>query len=147
MDNECYSDLKQAMKKYNIDFQLASPHMHRRNSAEWAIRTYKDLFIYGFLTIYPDSPIRKWDRLRSQCVITLKLIQNSRVNLALSAYAYLFVPYDFNKSPTAPHGTCVILHEKLATAHHGAIMAHLVGILVRNLTTTDVCCVTCPLLS
>ena len=33
MDNECSSDLKEAMKKYGIDFQLAPPHMHRKNAA------------------------------------------------------------------------------------------------------------------
>ena len=34
MDNECYSNLKEAMKKYEIDFQLDPPDMHRQNSAE-----------------------------------------------------------------------------------------------------------------
>ena len=27
MDNDCSSDLKEAMKKYEIDFQMATPHM------------------------------------------------------------------------------------------------------------------------
>ena len=39
MDNEYSSNLKEAMKKYEIDFQLAPPHMHRRNTAEQAIIT------------------------------------------------------------------------------------------------------------
>ena len=39
MYNKCSSDLKEAMKKYTIDFQLAPPHMHRQNSAERTIRT------------------------------------------------------------------------------------------------------------
>ena len=30
MDNKCSSDLKEAMKKYEIDFQLAPPYMHRK---------------------------------------------------------------------------------------------------------------------
>ena len=47
MDNECSSDLKEAMKKYGIDFQLAPPHMHRKNAAERSTRTYKNHFIYG----------------------------------------------------------------------------------------------------
>ena len=34
MDNKFSSDLKEAMKKYEIDFQLAPPHMHRQNTAE-----------------------------------------------------------------------------------------------------------------
>ena len=58
MDNGCSSDLKEAMNKYEIDLQLAPPHMHRRNSAERAIRTCKNHFIAGFSTTYPDFPIR-----------------------------------------------------------------------------------------
>ena len=45
MNNECSSDLKEAMKKYEIDFQLAPPHRHRINAAERAIRTYKNHLI------------------------------------------------------------------------------------------------------
>ena len=59
MDNECPSDLKEAMKKYETDFQLDSPHMHRQSAAEQAIRTPKNHFIYGFSTLDTDFPIRK----------------------------------------------------------------------------------------
>ena len=48
IDNKCSSDSKEAMKKYEIYFQLAPPHMYRRNAAEQAIRTYKNHFIAGF---------------------------------------------------------------------------------------------------
>ena len=41
MDNDCSSDLKESMKKYEIDFQLAPPHMHRKNAVEREIRTKK----------------------------------------------------------------------------------------------------------
>ena len=123
MDNECPSDLKEAMKQYRIDFQLDPPQMHRRNAAERAIRTYKNHLIYGLLTTDPNFPIRKWDRLLSQYKITLNLLQHSRVNPVLSAYDYLFGPYDFNKSPMAPPGTHVILHDKpcntTSWGHHG----------------------------
>ena len=54
MDNECSSDLKEAMGKNEIDFQLDLPHMHRRNTSERAIRTYKTNFIPGFSTTYTN---------------------------------------------------------------------------------------------
>ena len=111
MENQCSSDLREAMEKYEIGFQLAPPHMHRRNAAEQAIITDKKHFISEFLTTDHDLPIGKWDRLLSQCTITLNLLPNSRVNPALSTYAYLFGPYDFNKSPIAPPGTRVIVHK------------------------------------
>ena len=100
------------MKMDEIDFQLDPPHMHIQNSAERAIRTYKNHFISRFSTTHPYFPIIKWDWILSQCEITLKILRNSSVNLVLSAYAYLFDPYDFNKSPMAPPGNRVIVHDK-----------------------------------
>ena len=47
-----------------------------------------------------------------KCVITMNILHNSRVNPDLSAYAYLYGPYNFNKSPMATPGTCVIVHNK-----------------------------------
>ena len=100
------------MKKYDIEFQMAPPHTHRWNAAEGSTRIYKNHSIAGFSTTIPYLPIREWDRPLSQCVITLNLLQNSRLKPALSAYAYLFGPYYLNKYPMALPGTRVILHEK-----------------------------------
>ena len=123
IENKCSSDLKEAMKKYEIDFQLDPSQMHKQNAAEQSIKTCKKHFIYGFWTTDSDFPIRKWDRLLSKWVITLNLLRNFRVNPALSEYAYLFGPYDFNKSPMAPPVTCVIVHDKpvklTVWVHHG----------------------------
>ena len=57
MDNECSGELKEAMKKYGVDLQLAPPHMHRRNAAEQSIRTCKNHFIAVFSMIDPYFPI------------------------------------------------------------------------------------------
>ena len=112
MENDFSSDLKEDMKKQEIDFQLDPRHMHRQNAAERAIITYKNHFISGLLATDPYLPISEWDRLLSQCVITLNLLQNSRLNQDLSAYAYLFGPYYFNKYPMAPPGNRLIVHDK-----------------------------------
>ena len=100
------------MKKYTIYFQLAPPHMHRQNVAERDIRTRKNNFISGLLTTYQDLPISKLECLLPQFFITLNLLYNSIVNPALSAYTYLFGPYDFNKYLMAPPGTRVIVPDK-----------------------------------
>ena len=57
MDNEYFSDLKESIKRYEIDLQLAPPHMHRRNAAEQSIRTCKNHFIAVFSMIDPYFPI------------------------------------------------------------------------------------------
>ena len=119
MDNECYSDKNEAMKKYTIDFQLALPHMHWQNAAKQAIITCKNNFISGFSTTDTDFSICKWDQLISQHLITLNLLRSSRVNPSVSAYSYLYGQYDFKNTP----GTFVIVHEKIGDCtswvHHG----------------------------
>ena len=86
--------------------------MHRRNVVELEIRNCKSHSISGLSFKDPYFPIRKWGRLLSQCLITLILIRNSRVNPSLSVYAYLDGPYDFKKYPMLSPGTCVIVHGK-----------------------------------
>ena len=86
--------------------------MHRQNAAERAIKTYKNHFISRYSTTDPDLPISKWDLLLSQWGITLNLLRNSEVKRALSAYAYLFGPYNFNKSPMALTVTRMLVHVK-----------------------------------
>ena len=112
MDNEAANVLKQAMLKYKVTYQLTPPHMHRINAAERAIRTFKNHFLAGLATVDPTFPINEWDRLIEQAVITINLLRTSRLNPRLSAHAYLFGNYDFNKWPLAPPGTKVVVHTK-----------------------------------
>jgi hypothetical protein len=45
LDNEASKVLKDYLYMHNITFQLAPPYSHRRNSAERAIRSFKDHLI------------------------------------------------------------------------------------------------------
>jgi hypothetical protein len=112
LDNEASNELKNAMIKHNLTYQLAPPHIHRRNAAERAIRTFKNHLLAGLASADPDFPVAHWDRLLHQCVLTLNLLRNSRVNPKLSAYAYLHGNFDFNRTPLAPPGTKVVVHLK-----------------------------------
>ena len=112
LDNECSEILKQSMTKEEVQWQRATPYMHRTNAAERAICTFKNHFVAGLATIHPEYPITEWDRLVPQAEMTLNMLRNSRVNPKLSSYAYLFGPYDFNAHPMAPPGTLVALHVK-----------------------------------
>jgi hypothetical protein len=47
LDNEASTALKQFNTTQHVDFQLVPPHMHRRNAAKQAIRTWKNHFIAG----------------------------------------------------------------------------------------------------
>ena len=110
MDNEASTDLKKSLHKNSIQYQLFPPHIHRRNSAERAIRTFKNHLLANLAGADPNFPVSEWDRLLPQIQITLNLLRNSRVNPALSSYAYLFGNYDFNQAPLAPVGTKLISH-------------------------------------
>jgi hypothetical protein len=99
------------MRSKNIDYQLAPPHCHRRNSAEHAIRKCKNHFIAGLASTNKQSPLHLWDRLIPQAVTTLNLLRQSRLNPRLSAHAQLNGTFDYNRTPMAPPGTRVILHK------------------------------------
>ena len=85
MDNEASKELKNAIVKYKIKYQLTPPNIHRINAAERAIRTFKNHFIAGLATIDPEFPILEWDWLLLQAETTLNLLRTSRINLKLSA--------------------------------------------------------------
>lgn len=112
LDNEASQALQQFLQDEGIDYQLAPPHVHRRNSAERAIRTFKNHFIAGLSGTDPDFPLHLWDRLLPQTLITLNLLRASRINPRLSAQAQLHGAFDFNRTPLAPAGTRVMIHEK-----------------------------------
>ena len=47
-----------------------------------------------------------------QAELCVNLLRNARVNPTLSAWSYLFRPFDFNKTPLAPPGTKLVIHKK-----------------------------------
>ncbi len=112
LDNEASSALQQFLQSQGIDYQLAPPHLHRRNAAERAIRTFKNHFIAGLCSTDRDYPLHLWDRLLPQALLTLNLLRGSRINPRLSAYAQLHGAFDFNRTPLGPPGTRVLIHEK-----------------------------------
>ena len=90
LDNKCSYELKQALTKNKLKYQLAPPYKHQRNAAERAIQTFKKHFIAGLSSTHPEFPICGWDRLIEQVLITLNLLRNSRIDPKLSAQAFLY---------------------------------------------------------
>ena len=66
MDNEASSDLKKAILKYKLQYQLAPPHMHCINTAERAMWTFKNHFLTGLSMVDPTFPVTEWDCLLPQ---------------------------------------------------------------------------------
>jgi hypothetical protein len=111
LDNEASKLLKTYLHQQNITFQLFTPYSHRRNSAERAIRSFKDHLIAGLCSTDKTFPMHLWDRLLPQAVITLNMLRTPRINPKLSASTHIVGQYDYNRSPMAPPGTRIIAHE------------------------------------
>jgi hypothetical protein len=100
------------MKQQNVDFQLVPAGQHRHNAAERAIRTFKNHFVAGLCSTDNNFPLHLWDRLLEQAVLTLNLLRGSRINPNLSAWEQVYGAFDFNRTPIAPPGIHVLVHEK-----------------------------------
>ena len=57
-------------------------------------------------------PLTSWDQLLPQALMTLNLLRTSRINPRLSAWSQIHGIFDFNRTPLAPPGTRVLVHEK-----------------------------------
>jgi hypothetical protein len=103
--------LKSYLHQQDITFQVVPPYSHRRNSAERAIRSFKDHLIARRCSTEKSFPMHLWDRLLPQAVMTLNMLTTSRINPKLSAATHIFGQYYFNRAPMAPPGTRIIAHE------------------------------------
>ena len=93
--------------------QLTPQGIHRRNTAERAIRTAKNHLIAGLCTINPKFPLYLWDKLLPQAELTMNMLRGSRMNTKLSAWDQVCGVYDYNSTPIGPPaGTRVLVHEK-----------------------------------
>jgi hypothetical protein len=102
LDNKASLALRNYLTKQGIDYQLAPPHIHRRNNAEREIQTFKNHFIAGLCSVDPNFPLKLWDKLLPQATITLNILRKSKINPRMSAYAQLNGHFDFNRTPFPP---------------------------------------------
>ena len=90
--------------------EFVEPHNHRVNAAERAIQTFKNHFIRGLCTTDQDWPLQLWDQLTMQAVVTLNLVQMSRIDSSKSAYHQVHGhKFDWNRYPMAPPGTKAVI--------------------------------------
>jgi hypothetical protein len=97
LDNEASAALKSFSTENDVEFQLVPPHCHRRNATERAIRTFKEHFVAGLKSAYPDFPFHLWDPLLPQAEMTLNLLQTSWQHPQVSAAAHFHGMIDYKK--------------------------------------------------
>ena len=137
LDNKCPAGLKTFLKQEGVTFQIAPPNLHRTNSAESAIQTFKDHLVAGRSICDPNFPLHFWDQLLPQATLTLNLLRPSRINPRLSADAQLNGIFDFNRTPLAPPGTKVIFFNPLPISKPGPLVGLASGTSAAPLSTTD----------
>ena len=123
-DNEFSKLLAAHLKKQDIEIQLVPANNHRTNRAERAIGTFKGHFISMLCSADPDFPLRLWCKLLPHANCTLNQMRSSRVVPNLSAWDHLHrKAFDYRKTPLAPAGMKVVIHESADTrpswATHG----------------------------
>ena len=113
LDNEVSKELIATIENNELTYQLASPGDHRLNHAERAIQTFKAHFITIRSGADPDFPPNCWDLLVDQAVLSLNLHRPSRINPKISAYTQIHGAFNYNKTPLAPAGCKVIVHDRI----------------------------------
>ncbi len=79
--------------------------------AEQAIQTFKNHFKSVIVGVDNNFPMRLWDRLLPQMVLTLNLLCQPNVAPTVSAYQYVHGAFDYNRMPLAPMGCAVQVHK------------------------------------
>jgi hypothetical protein len=110
LDNEASKEFKREIQK-NCMIQLEPPDNHRQNLAERAIQTLKKHFKSILAGVDDTFPMRLWDRLLPQTILTLNLLRQSNAVPMISAWQYVHGNFDYNKMPLAPMGCAVQIHQ------------------------------------
>jgi hypothetical protein len=110
LDNEASEAFKKEIRK-NCKIQLVPPDNHRQNLSERAIQMFKNHFKAIVAGVDDSFPMRLWDKLLPQRILTLNLLRQLNVAPTVSAYAYINGPFDYNLMPLAPMGCAVQMHE------------------------------------
>ena len=138
IDNKCPATLKAFIKSENIEYRLVLPHIHRRNTAEKAISTFKGHLIAGLSSMDPNIPMHLWCRLLPQAFLTLNIMRQSSINPNLSAYAQIEGVHDYNAHPIAQPLIEILIHEKKTSGKYGHHMEWKIFAWVLHLNITDV---------
>jgi hypothetical protein len=121
LDNKVSAELKAEIKK-NCTIQLAPPDNHRQNLAERATQIFKCHFKAIIAGVDESFPMRLWDKLLPQIVLTLNLLRQSNNAPKVSLYQYVHGNFDYNKMPLAPMGCAVQLFK--SRDRHGTWAEH-----------------------
>ncbi|KAL7482174.1 hypothetical protein ACHAW6_007869 [Cyclotella cf. meneghiniana] len=112
LDNETSKDVEAFITENNATFQHTPLDMHRTNTAERAIRTWKNHFVAIRAGTPSTYRLSNWCKDLEQTDITLNMLRPCTTNPLLSAYEAMEGMFSFDRTPMAPIGTEVMIHIK-----------------------------------
>ena len=116
LDKKCSTAYKlQIEEKWKSTFQLFPPDMHRHNTAERMIQTFKAHFLSILDGVSITFPNFLWDKLLPQTELTLNILRQSNIAPVISAWEHFNVPLNFKATPFAPLGIPIVIHNKPGT--------------------------------
>ena len=87
LENEARKEHRQVITQtWKATFQLVPPYVHRRNTAERAIRTFKAHFLAILVGVDRDFPSSLWDTILPQTELTLNLPHQATLAPEISAW-------------------------------------------------------------
>ena len=113
LDNEASTEYHRAITKTRkAKFQLVPPDVHRHNTVERAIRTFKAHFLAILAGIDKALPSSLWDTLLPQTELTLNLLRQATLAPEISAWEYYNGPINYDATPFRPIGCKFAIHNK-----------------------------------
>lgn len=112
LDNEISKQMIDEFKKQGLDSQLASHVDNCVVDDDGAIGIFKDHFITIRSGTHPDFPQKRWSHLIRHAIITINMLRSPISNPCISAYTQDHGIFDFNRTPPAPAGCKVIIHDR-----------------------------------
>jgi hypothetical protein len=119
LNNKASAALKHFFTANDVEYQLVSPHCHRQNGAECAIRTFKGTLCGRTLLCRPNLSIAFVGHNLPQAEITLNLLRTSRLHPQLSAVAHFHCLVDYNKTVFSARMQNHCTRETRKTTHLG----------------------------
>ena len=118
LENEVPELCKDDVEQSKCSYQFVPPNNHRRNDAEWDIRTFKEHFIRFLEGLHKQLPVSMWDHLIEQAVITLNLLRQNVVHPHLSVWDNQNGTLNYDDTPMSHMGFRVMIHktEKLRSS-------------------------------
>ena len=116
LDNEASKEYRRTITDdWKATYQLVPPNVHRANTAERAIQTFKAHFLSILAGIDISFPNYLWDKLLPQTELTLNLLRQATIAPSLSAWEAFHGAFNYDATPLGPMGCPVIIHNKAST--------------------------------